>query len=369
MDLNQVRQRLWIKLAFSNGVGPATALKLINYFGGIEQVFNQDITNLVQVVSLVVAQNILSDQVNNEIERALAWQQQNSTQRRILTLEDDLYPLELAQISNPPLILFAEGNLNLLKRPKIAIVGTRHPTIQGRDNALQFAQNLAQSGVCIVSGLAAGIDRLAHEGALLSINGGSTIGVIGTGIDLVYPASNRDLFQRLRSGEGLIISEFNLGTPAHMQNFPRRNRVIVGLSSACLVVESAIDGGSMISANLALEMGREVLAIPGSIHNPMARGCHKLIKQGAKLVEVSNDIFEELKWFSKSLTNTSNLVDVTKYSDHPVLKLLGYEPMSLDILCTKLEIDFSDLCGQLLELELSGQIINCGGGYYQRSTG
>lgn len=360
--MNNERMINWLRIAFSYGVGSASMLKLIKHFGSIENIFNAKVVDLSQIVSKGLAENILSDKSQVEVDKALAWQAKNLQNRYILTLESELYPVELAMIASPPLVLFAEGNPELLKNQKIAIVGTRHPTAQGIENSRMFAKELAANNLTIVSGLASGIDRYAHEGALTEK--AATIGVLGTGIDLIYPASNREIF-KLMSQKGLILSEYPLGTNALSNNFPRRNRIIVGLSQACLVIESGVDGGSMISANFALEMGREVMAIPGSIHNPMARGCHKLLKQGAKLVENAQDILDDLRL---TLTDGNRSEPKENYAEtnDPVLEAMGFDPISIDGLCAKLNYDFGDLCGRLLELELAGSVNNCGGGRYQR---
>lgn len=350
----------WLKLAFTPGVGSITMLKLLQSFGSVGNIYQQPMAVLNNVVSKGVVQSILSNNSLTAVEVALNWQTQGNN-RKLLTLESPEYPAELAQIAAPPMVLFAEGNVSLLaKKDKVAMVGTRHPTAQGVENAKMFAKELSENGVCVVSGLAAGIDRYSHEGALLA--GGSTIAVIGTGIDVQYPASNKGLYREITE-KGLLLSEFPLGTRPLSQNFPQRNRIIVGLSRACLVVESAIDGGSMISAGYALEMGRDVMAIPGSIHNQMARGCHKLIKQGAKLIETAQDIFEELHFVASGKKEEKQSASDT---NDPVLLAMGFDPVSLDSLGNKLNYDFSELCGKLLELELSGQIVNCGGGKYQR---
>ena len=350
----------WLKVAFSYGVGPATMLKLIQHMGSVEEILSSSLQVLTDIAGRGIAQSIISNKSLVEVDKALSWKAAKPESRQILTLESKDYPPELAVIANPPMVLFAEGKLSLLSNKKIAIVGTRHPTSQGIENARMFAKDIAAKGLTVVSGLAAGIDRYAHEGAIDEV--ASTIGVIGNGIDLIYPSSNRDMYDRLIT-QGLILSEFPLGTNPVSSNFPRRNRTIVGLSQACLVIESGLDGGSMISANFALEMGREVMAIPGSIHNPMARGCHKLIKSGAKLVETSHDIFEDLQLTLNAVKTKKNSKDT---ATDPVLLAMGYDSVSIDNLCAKLEMDFSDLCGRLLELELSGKIVNCGGGRYQR---
>ncbi len=349
----------YLQLTFTPGVGVVTFLRLLQQFGDVANVYAAGQTEVAKMVGKGVAGSIFSDNALPEVEKTLKWLS-SAPQRFLLTLVDDEYPAELAEIAMPPTVLFMEGQRELLSGRKVAMVGSRHPTQQGIQNALAFGGELAAAGVTVVSGLAAGIDRYSHEGAL-TVSGGRTIAVIGTGIDLVYPASNRELFQRIRH-EGLLISEYPLATPALANNFPRRNRIIVGLSQACLVVESAIDGGSMISADFALEMGRDVLAIPGSIHNPMARGCHKLIKQGAKLCETVSDVLEEL---AQSAQKNINLSAVTEKEDI-ILSAMGFDPVSLDLLCARLNLDFGEMCGKLLEYELEGKIVSCGGGRYQR---
>lgn len=348
---------LWLLLAMTPKIGPATALKLIHHFGNIENIYAQTHNTLSQVINKAVAK-LITDQVSSDsANQALAWMA-TDPRNHIISIADPLYPKELAQISDPPLILYLKGNSALLKNNKFAIVGTRHPSEQGSLNALRFARDLANNGLTIVSGMALGIDRSAHTGALEGTS--STIGVVGTGIDLIYPASNRDLFEQTLTKGGLIISEFALNTQPLVNNFPRRNRIIAGLSLGLLVVESAMDGGSMISANMALEMGREVMAIPGSIHNPVARGCHKLIKSGAKLVETSNDILEDLRLDISSMAYNPTL------EDNPILQCMGYEAVTIDQIGTYLKLEFAELCARLLDLELNGKIVNCGGGRYQR---
>jgi DNA processing protein len=355
----QQAQLDWLKVAFCYGVGPVNMLKLVRQFGSATEVLVQDQRSLEQVVTRGVAQSILSQASLKEVDAALSWQAKDPKKRKLITLNSDEYPAILAEINTPPMVLFGEGNWNLLQQPKIAVVGTRHPTAQGRQNAFAFAHELAAHGLVVVSGMALGVDRAAHEGAL-SAAANSTIAVLGTGIDLIYPANHRELYQQI-SANGLLVSEFQLATPAISTNFPRRNRIVVGLSLGCLVVESAEDGGSMISANLAGEYGRELMAIPGSIHNPMARGCHKLIRQGAKLVETVADIMEELP-----LSHTKANQHKKPEQADPFLAYLGYEPIAIDVLCTKLNLEFAEICGKLLELELAGLVVNCGDGRYQR---
>ena len=210
----------------------------------------------------------------------------------MITLADEIYPKALLEISDPPAMLYAKGDLSTLNLPSIAIVGSRNASTQGEKNAENFAQALAESGLCIVSGMALGIDGAAHRGALKA-NQGRTIAVVGTGLDIVYPSKHRDLAHQIAS-QGLMLSEFAIGTPSRPENFPQRNRIISGLSLGCLVVEANIHSGSLVTAKFATEQGREVFAIPGSIHSPVSKGCHLLIKQGAKLVDTTKDITDEL---------------------------------------------------------------------------
>lgn len=347
----------WLTLSLTQKVGNVTMQKLLNSFGSIENIFDQNDGTLGQIININVARLILNNSARDEANAALNWLKSDE-QNYILTIEDHLYPEELKQLFDYPHVLYLTGNINLLKNTKLAIVGTRHPSNQGIENATMFARELTKNNVTIVSGMATGIDQYAHIGAL--DGEASTIGVIGTGIDQIYPKSNTELFKQVIQ-KGLLISELPLGSGPLANNFPRRNRIIAALSKGCLVVESANDGGSMITANLALELGREVMAIPGSIHNPVARGCHKLIKTGAKLIETCNDILEELY----IEPNNSGYNDAFATKD-PVLVAMGYEPIEIDKICSTLDIAFGELCSKLLELELDGKITNCGNGKYQR---
>ena len=348
---------LWLLLTLTPKVGPATIHKLIAHFGSIENIYEQSQATLSQIINSAVAGLISSRSASPAADESMQWLHSNPG-HHLISCQSKSYPLELANIADPPTVLFMKGNFNLLNQNKFAIVGTRHPTEQGVNNAFRFARDLANNNLTIVSGMALGIDRAAHLGAIEGK--GSTIGVIGTGINKAYPNNNQDLYDKLLNNSGLLISEFPLHTPPLVNNFPRRNRIIAGLSLGLLVVESAIDGGSMSSANLALEMGREVMAIPGSIHNPVARGCHKLIKTGAKLIETTNDILEDLR-----ISNTTMTYNPSP-ENNPILAAMGFEPITIDKICSNLKIDFADLCASLLELELNGKIVNCGGGRYQR---
>jgi DNA processing protein len=348
---------LWLLLTLTPKVGIVTIQKLLHHFGSIENIYNQSQGTLAQIVKSTVASLIANKVSHAEADNSMKWMEDNN--HLIISIDSPLYPVELANISDPPYVLFLKGNVELLKQNKFAIVGTRHPTEQGTNNASRFAKDLSNNGLTIVSGMATGIDRAAHLGAIEGKN--STIGVIGTGIDEIYPLSNKDIYQKVLDNNGLIISEFALKTPPLVNNFPRRNRIIAGLSLGLLVVESALDGGSMLSAGMALDMGREVMAIPGSIHNPVARGCHKLIKTGAKLIETSNDILEDLR-----IQTTTMTYNHSPDTANPILTTMGFEPITIDKICSNLNIEFNDLCAKLLELELTGEIINCGGGRYQR---
>jgi DNA processing protein len=292
------------------------------------------------------------------VDRSLAWADQPG--QHILTLADTAYPRALLEIADPPSLLYVRGNPSLLQKRGLAVVGSRNATPQGLQTAEAFAKALASQGQCIISGLALGIDAAAHRGALAAH--GETVAVIGTGADRIYPAGNKTLALAIVE-QGAVVSEFPLGTPAIAANFPRRNRIISGLSRGVLVVEAAPESGSLITARLAAEQGREVFAIPGSIHSPVARGCHKLIKQGAKLVETASDVLEELGSF----------VDLPlpplappAVNDNPLLAALGHDPCSLDDLAERTGQDAGQLLPELLILELSGQIATLPGNRYQR---
>ncbi len=292
------------------------------------------------------------------VDRSLAWADQPG--QHILTLADAAYPRALLEIPDPPTLLYVRGNPALLQKRGLAMVGSRNATPQGLQTAEAFAKALASQGQCIISGLALGIDAAAHRGALAAH--GETVAVIGTGADRIYPARNKALALAIVE-QGAVVSEFPLGTPALAANFPRRNRIISGLSRGVLVVEAAPESGSLITARLAAEQGREVFAIPGSIHSPVARGCHKLIKQGAKLVETAADVLEEL----------GNYVDLplprpdpAQVEDNPLLAALGHDPCSLDDLAERTGLHAGQLLPELLILELSGQIAPLPGNRYQR---
>jgi DNA processing protein len=284
--------------------------------------------------------------------------------RHLLTLHDPLYPPLLAQIADPPPLLFVQGNVECLHRPQLAMVGSRNPTPLGAQTAFDFSRALAAAGLTITSGLAAGIDAASHRGALET---GSTVAVMGTGPDRVYPARHRDLAHEIAAG-GALVSEWPTGTPVLANNFPRRNRLISGLSLGVLVVEAAAQSGSLITARQALEQGREVLAIPGSIHNPLARGCNALIRQGAKLVETIEDVLEEIAPLLVPAPVSSAVADtVSLDAEHrEILKLVAYEPTSVDTLAAASGESAEAVASMLLILELEGVVASLPGGRYQR---
>ena len=287
----------WLRLVLTDGVGPQTARELLSRFGLPANVLSAGFPALQKCVPEKIAYALsgsIDDAMQAQIDATLAWAAEPGN--HVLTLADDAYPKSLFSIADPPPLLYAKGRTGLLSNAALAIVGSRNATVQGMQNAEQFARTLSASGLTVVSGLALGIDAAAHTGACNGEAGaGSTIAVTGTGLDLVYPAKHRSLAHRIAE-HGCLLSEYPIGTPAIASNFPRRNRLISGLSLGVLVVEAAQQSGSLITARSALEQGREVFAIPGSIHSPLSKGCHQLIRQGAKLVESAQDILDELRW-------------------------------------------------------------------------
>ncbi len=358
---------LWISLSQTNGLGSAGIYQLLNRFGSPEAIYSANSHQLREVVDESIAQKILSGVQTEVIQPTLDWLKKDNT--HIVTLADKAYPQALLEISNPPILLYAVGHLHWLNHPSIAMVGSRSSTPQGEKNAEDFAESLCNSGLCVVSGMALGIDGAAHRGTFKAKGkgNGATIAVVGTGLDIVYPARHRDLAHKIAE-HGLIVSEFALGTPSKAQNFPRRNRIISGLSLGCLVVEANIDSGSLITARLAIEQGREVFAIPGSIHSPVAKGCHQLIKQGAKLVENTTDILEELK---NMLPNISPLglmseVEVNGSEPNTVLDCMGFDPIDFETVLTVSGLTTEQLSAMLMVMELKGEITALNGGKYQR---
>ena len=372
--LPDVERDAWLRLKLTPGVGDATARKLLAAFGLPPALFAQPRAALAAVVGPALAEQLLAEPEGwRELcEQTLLWLE-GGARRQLLTLGDPDYPAGLLQIEDPPLLLHLEGDPAALRQPlRLAMVGSRNPTAQGADHARQFARALAEAGACIISGLALGIDGAAHEGALEA--GGHTVAVVGTGLDLVYPKKHQALARRI-AVQGALLSEYLLGTPPLAPNFPKRNRIISGLSQGVLVVEAALQSGSLITARQAAEQGREVFAIPGSIHSPQSRGCHALIRQGAKLVESAQDILEELQgqWAATAQEGAADAAPDPQgdaaggpLPDDALLRALGFEPCGLDALQARCGLDLPTLQARLLELEFDGWVARLPGGLYQR---
>jgi len=307
----------------------------------------------------------------------LGWVEK-SDKHHIITINDHEYPTRLKEISDPPALLYVHGSLEILQDPQIGIVGSRNPSKSGYNNAYEFAKYLVQTGLVVTSGMALGVDGASHQGAL--DGGGPTIAVIATGVDRVYPAKHRDLAHQIVEN-GAIISEFPLGTPPHPRHFPRRNRIISAMSYGVLVVEAALKSGSLITARLAMEQNREVFAIPGSIHNPLAKGCHQLIRQGAKLVETAEDILEEMSNIislsdydsmlaepveSEERTNETRVIEGIDSEQRDLLEAMGFDPISIDQLVITTKMEAASIAAMLLMLELQNYVIGNGGGTYTR---
>jgi DNA processing protein len=355
----------WLRLLGTAGVGADSARKLLAAFGPPESVFQQERPALHAVVGPRLAQALLTppEDLAANIDLAANWLAGGSN-RHILSLDDTRFAPELLQMADPPLLLYVLGQIETLQHPqRLAIVGSRNPTPQGEQNARQFAQALGEAGVCVVSGLALGVDGAAHEGALAG--GAPTLAVVGTGLDRVYPRRHLALAHRI-AAQGALISEYPLGTPPLPGNFPRRNRLIAGLSQGALVVEAAMHSGSLITARLAAEQGREVFAIPGSIHAPQSRGCHALIRQGAKLVESAQDILEDLRITTPDAPSNPAKIDDPLADSDSLLKAMGFDPVSLDALQARTGLDTGTLQARLLELELQGDVGRLPGGLLQR---
>lgn len=352
---------LWICLQKIEGLGGQGICKLLQKFGEPAHIFGASYQDLKTVVPETVASAIKQGPDLSLAETTLQWLNQENS--HLITLADAAYPKALLEIPDPPPILYAKGNLDCLNMPSIAIVGSRNASVQGEKNAESFAQSLAESGLCIISGMALGIDGAAHRGALKA-NHGKTIAIVGTGLDIVYPAKHRELAHQIAE-QGLILSEFAIGTPSRPQNFPRRNRIISGLSLGCLVVEANVQSGSLITAKLAAEQGREVFAIPGSIHSPVSKGCHELIKQGAKLVDRIQDITDELAPHL-SIFIPEYLSTKDSHETNELLEIMGFDPISIDALTELTGLTSDDLSATLLMLELENKIASLPGGRYQR---
>lgn len=352
----------WLRLLRTPGIRSEAARRLLATFGSPEAVFGARPTAWREVVDATLSEALRDPPPGHE-ERCRAAREwlAGGADRHAIALGDPSYPSALLETPDPPLLLYGQGSLVVLAQPAISIVGSRNPTPQGADNARDFAEHLSRAGLLVVSGLALGIDGAAHEGALAAR--GTTVAVMGTGADRVYPARHRELAHRI-AADGLLLTEFEVGTPPLPENFPRRNRIIAGLSRGTLVVEAALASGSLSTARAALEAGREVFAIPGSIHSPQSRGCHWLIKQGAKLVESADDVLGELNWRAPLPTTTMTMPGGGDMD--ALLEALGHDPVTLDALAARTGEPSATLSVRLLDLELDGRVARLPGGLFQR---
>jgi DNA processing protein len=383
--MNKDELRAWLRLGMTDGVGNDAARKLLACFGSPQAVFDQTEAALGQVVTPKQAQALLS--VPNELAvqcvRTHQWlmYQPDTHNHALWTLGDPHYPAELLQLADPPLMVYVMGQTERTLGNAVAIVGSRNPTPQGAQTAEQFGEALSTAGLCVVSGLALGVDGAAHKGALrggvsVAADGQHwhTVAVVGTGLDRVYPRQHQALAAQIAL-QGLLISEYHLGTAPLAHNFPKRNRIIAALGLGTLVVEAALKSGSLITAKMALDLNREVLAIPGSIHATQSHGCHALIRQGAKLVENANDVLEELQLAPQQQVNLfAEALDIVEDADssggdtHPLLTHMGFAPVSLDALQARCGLNTATLQAQLLTLELDGAVGRLPGGLFQRLT-
>jgi DNA processing protein len=364
----------WLRLALAPGVGNTSLIRLLTAFGSPEAVLASGRGALAAHLSRAQCDALLGEPDTVLLDAAHAWLAQPGNS--LMTLADEDYPKSLLEIADPPAVLYCKGRRSLLSQPCLGIVGSRNATPQGVRDAEAFAHALSDAGLTIVSGLALGIDAAAHRGGLAGA--GSSVAIIGTGLDRIYPARNKALAHQLAEN-GLIVSEFALGTAPLPGHFPRRNRLISGLSRGVLVVEAAPNSGSLITARVATEQGREVFAIPGSIHSPLARGCHALIKQGAKLVESAADILDELAWQQRLAPPVLRqdrpqgerqaaypLRVLAETLSDPILDALDGAPTTLDTLAQRTGLTLEALSAKLLALELDGRIAPLPGGRYQK---
>jgi len=359
----------WLALLRIYGLGPIYGQRLLKAFPKIADIFIADRAALLNLgISNAIIDNI-KNPPQTLIEKDLKWLEQPN--HHLITLQNDYYPSLLKEIYDAPLMLLVNGDPKILNNQQVAIVGSRHPTYTGGDCAYNFAKQLAMQGITITSGLALGIDGESHKGALDAP--GKTISVLGTGLDNIYPQKNHKLADKIIEQGGAIISEFVLETVPNAHNFPRRNRIISGLSLGVLIVEATMRSGSLITARLAIEQGREVFAVPGSIKSQQSKGCHHLIRQGAKLVENINDIIEELNLslepgniiqkqkplIEESILEKENLENIMQ----KLLKYIEYNPTPIDILIEYSNLSAQDISRYLLTLELQGIIKKTYGGY------
>lgn len=366
-------QSCWLWLSQLDGLGPTRLAKIYQHFGSSEELLKASAQSLLEA-GFQSSQRRLFERFKDNLQQGRCcsttaeWLKE-SEQHHLLTIESEHYPEQLRQISDPPTILFAKGDVELLKYPQIAIIGSRRATAQGLDNAYQFSRYLSNQGLIPTSGLALGIDSKAHQGGLDGL--GLTVAVLGTGIDQVYPRSNTKIFNQVIENKGVIISEYPLGTPPISYNFPKRNRIISGLSLGCLVIEATIKSGSLITARMALEQSREVFAVPGSIHNPASRGCHQLIREGALLVDNVDQIYEAISGQLSIPNQEVNKIEPIVLPEGlpaqelQLIEVIGFENCSFDALVEKTSIGPSQLSQLLLSLELKG-LVRIEAGAYQR---
>jgi len=364
----------WLKISLVRGMHSRLFNSLLEQYSSPENILACDLSTLrsfglnssIATELGQIGQGNLSDEIKVALDRCLGWLE--CPGNFLISSQSPYYPALLTCIPDPPPMLYVKGKLEALHLPVIAMVGSRKPSAGGRRDARRFARELASNGLGVVSGLAMGIDMESHRG---SIEGGMpTIAVLGTGIDIIYPAVNRTMFEEVPENR-VLVSEFNPGTPARPQNFPQRNRIISGMSQGVLVVEAGVRSGSMITARFALEQGREVFAIPGSIHNPMARGCHKLIAEGAKLVQCVEDILDEKLVLAEqhaahNSKNRSSKESRVCHLPEPLLtvkKAIGFDTVSVDQLVLETELNVNDVTVALVELELRGIVRRENNGY------
>jgi DNA processing protein len=353
----------WLRLLLVPGVGREQARRLLALFGSPQAVVQAPAHALQDAAGARLASAIGRgpDDLDRHLQAVLAWLAAGPS-RHVITLGDAAYPPQLLESPDPPLLFYVQGDPARLAVPSIAVVGSRRPSAQGLDNARELARQLGSAGYAVVSGLALGVDGAAHEGALAA--GALTLAVVGTGLDRVYPKRHAELAQRI-AAQGAIVSEYLPGTPPLAENFPQRNRIIAGLSLGTLVVEAALRSGSLITARLANEAGREVFAVPGSIHAEQSRGCHALIRDGAKLVETAADVLAELR--PPPLPGPAVAEPATgPVRADPLLAALGHDPTTLDSLQDRTGWPTAELLARLLELELDGDVARLPGGLYQR---
>lgn len=360
----QTQLPYWIATLFLPDVGVSTLKRWLQFFSSIDQIFTADQSTL-EAAGVSPPHRAAIKKLNwSWVEKELAWR--DGVNRHIISLEDQAYPSLLKQISYPPMVLYVEGNLAALNHAQLAIVGARSASLSGMQTAEQMAKALVKAGLVITSGMAQGIDKASHEGALAGQ--GITIGVAGTGLHCVYPASNKFLINNILLNDGAIVSEFLLKTPPKPMNFPRRNRIISGLARGILVVEAALKSGSLITAKHALDQGKEVFAVPGSIHHPLSKGCHYLIREGAKLVETAADILEELEGLrsfpiAEPIVEEKSIELNLSSEEHAVYQWINHEMTPLDVIILRSGLTASKVSSILLRLELCGHIHSTLGGY------